>query len=66
MTSETHLIKWDLSVMRNWHPYYYLTGGRTDPEPVPPFQVNFSCEFDDNDSAVLFEGRVRKILEDMS
>lgn len=67
MTSESsHLVKWDVNIIRNWHPYYYLTGKRTCPEPVPPFHVSISVEFDDNDAALSFEGRVRQILEEMS
>lgn len=62
----TSLVKWDVRVLRSWHPYYYLTGGRVCPEPVPPVQVNMDTEWDDDSAALEFERRIREILEEMS
>lgn len=67
MSADTsHLVKFDIHVLRSWHPCYYLTGGRACPDPVPPFDVRIAVESDDNDSALDFGRRVREILEEMS
>ncbi len=67
MNSDNHLVKWDIRSVRQWHPYYFLDGkGRICPEASPPFDVNISVTFDDNDAAMMFEGKVREILENMS
>lgn len=64
-SDSSHLVKWDLAVHRSWSPLYFLGGGRTA-EPFPPFDVELSVTFDDNDAALSFERRVGEILEEMS
>jgi hypothetical protein len=67
MNSDNHLVKWDINSVRQWRPYYFLDKkGRICPEPNPPFEVRISVEFDDNDAAMMFEGKVRDILQEMS
>jgi len=66
MSSDTHLVKWSVQIVRSWHPLYFLSGDRLAQDPVPPFDVDISVTFDDNDAALSFERRVREILEEMS
>jgi hypothetical protein len=66
MSSETRLVKWNVNIIREWNPYYFLGGGRVYGDPIPPVDVSISVTFDDNDAALAFEARVREILEEMS
>jgi len=58
----THLIKWDVHTQRCWSPLYFLDGGRFDADPIPPMVVVVSVEFDDDQAARDFEGKIRDLL----
>lgn len=65
MSSDTHLIQWNVEITRKWSPLYLLSNVRVE-EPVPPVLIHFSAEFDSDDAAFSFEHQVREILEDMT
>lgn len=66
MTSNTtHLVKWNMEIIRRWTPPYFLDNERVK-EPFPPFDVTVNVTFDDNAAALAFESRVREILEEMT
>jgi len=67
MTSDdktTHLVKWSVNISRGWNPLYYFSGERVA-DSVPPYMVEASAEFDNENAALEFEQKVMKILEGM-
>lgn len=61
--SERHVNHWDVRILRDYTPFYFLGGGRYDPNPLTPIRVEVSVEFDDNTAALDFEAKVRDLLE---
>lgn len=59
-------MSWNITTVRSYDPLYALGGKRIYSAPFPPFEMSISVTFDDNDAALEFERKVRKILEDVS
>lgn len=64
--SERHLNHWDVRIVRDYVPFYFLgSNDRYDSEPTPPVQVQISAEFDSDEAALTFEYAVRQLLENL-
>ena len=60
-----NVVSWGLNVMRSFHPVYVLTGNRIGYDSPDPVTVHISVTFEDNESAIEFEEKVRAMLPEV-
>ena len=61
------VVKWDIQIVRDYRPVYFLNLERAGYEPAPAQNVTVSIgvEFDNDEAAQEFEAKVRALLPEV-